>query len=76
MRALLRAPQDSGPVGPLRTAPRAPPPLAAAETALPGDALADDRARHGEASRDRLLGQIGTSADDLRFSGQLVVKQQ
>jgi 5-methylthioadenosine/S-adenosylhomocysteine deaminase len=27
--------------------------------------------REAEASRDRLLGQIGTSAEDLRFSGQL-----
>jgi hypothetical protein len=44
-----------------------------------GEIVGVDRAalvRDAEASRDRLLGQIGTSADDLRFSGQLTVKQQ
>jgi hypothetical protein len=32
--------------------------------------------RDAEASRDRLLGQVGTSADALRFSGQMSVPQQ
>ncbi|HWI03407.1 MAG TPA: amidohydrolase family protein, partial [Acidimicrobiales bacterium] len=36
----------------------------------------DALVREAEASRDRLLGQIGTSAEDLRFSGQLAVTQQ
>ena len=44
-----------------------------------GELVGVDRAalvRDAEASRDRLLAQIGTSADELRFSGQLTVPQQ
>lgn len=44
-----------------------------------GELVAVDRAalvRDADASRDRLLGQIGTSAEALRFSGQLAVQQQ
>lgn len=43
-----------------------------------GQLVGVDRAalvRDAEASRDRLLGQIGTSAEDLRFSGQIPVQQ-
>ena len=44
-----------------------------------GELVGVDRAalvRDAEASRDRLLGLIGTSAEELRFSGQLAVQQQ
>ena len=44
-----------------------------------GELVGVDRAalvRAAEASRDRLLGLIGTSAEDLRFAGQLAVPQQ
>ena len=44
-----------------------------------GELVGVDRAalvRDAEASRDRLLGQIGTSAEELRFSGQIAVPQQ
>jgi cytosine/adenosine deaminase-related metal-dependent hydrolase len=44
-----------------------------------GELVGVDRAalvRDAEASRDRLLGQVGTSADALRFSGQMSVPQQ
>ena len=44
-----------------------------------GELVGVDRAalvRDAEASRDRLLGQIGTSAEDLRFAGHLAVPQQ
>ena len=44
-----------------------------------GELFGVDRAalvRDAEASRDRLLGQIGTSAETLRFSGQLAVEKQ
>ena len=44
-----------------------------------GELVGVDRAalvRDAEASRDRLLAQIGTSAEDLRFSGHLAVPQQ
>jgi cytosine/adenosine deaminase-related metal-dependent hydrolase len=44
-----------------------------------GELVGVDRAalvRDAEASRDRLLGQMGTSADALRFSGQMAVRQQ
>ncbi|HVM40932.1 MAG TPA: amidohydrolase family protein, partial [Acidimicrobiia bacterium] len=44
-----------------------------------GELVNVDRAalvRDAEASRDRLLGMIGTSAEDLRFSGRLAVPQQ
>ena len=44
-----------------------------------GELVGVDRAavvRDAEASRDRLLAQIGTSAEELRFSGQLAVPQQ
>ena len=43
-----------------------------------GELVGVDRAslvRDAEASRDRLLGQIGTSAEALRFSGQLAVEK-
>lgn len=50
---------------------------------LVGDiVIRDDRivraalVRDAEGSRDRLLGQIGTSAEELRFSGQIAVPQQ
>jgi cytosine/adenosine deaminase-related metal-dependent hydrolase len=44
-----------------------------------GQLVGVDRAalvRDAEASRDRLLGQIGTSPEELRFSGQVAVPQQ
>ncbi|HET7721471.1 MAG TPA: amidohydrolase family protein, partial [Acidimicrobiales bacterium] len=44
-----------------------------------GELVGVDRAalvRDAEASRDRLLGLIGTSAEALRFSGRLAVPQQ
>jgi 5-methylthioadenosine/S-adenosylhomocysteine deaminase len=44
-----------------------------------GELVGVDRAalvRDAEASRDRLLAQIGTSAEELRFSGQIAVQQQ
>lgn len=44
-----------------------------------GELVDVDRAalvRDAEASRDRLLGSIGTSADELRFSGRLAVQQR
>lgn len=44
-----------------------------------GELVGVDRAavvRDAEASRDRLLAQIGTSAEELRFSGQIQVPQQ
>jgi 5-methylthioadenosine/S-adenosylhomocysteine deaminase len=44
-----------------------------------GELVGVDRAAlvlDAEASRDRLLGQIGTSAEELRFSGQLAVPPQ
>ena len=44
-----------------------------------GELVGVDRAalvHDAEASRDRLLGQIGTSAEELRFSGQIAVQQQ
>lgn len=43
-----------------------------------GELVSVDRAalvRDAEASRDRLLEQIGTSAEELRFSGQIAVQQ-
>ena len=44
-----------------------------------GELVGVDRAarvRDAEASRDRLLGQIGTSTEELRFSGQIALQQQ
>lgn len=44
-----------------------------------GGLVGVDRAvlvREAEASRDRLLGQSGTSAEELRFSGQIAVPPQ
>jgi hypothetical protein len=44
-----------------------------------GELVGVDRAalvRDAEASRDRLLGLIGTSAEELRFSGRVAVPQQ
>jgi 5-methylthioadenosine/S-adenosylhomocysteine deaminase len=44
-----------------------------------GELVGVDRAalvRDAEASRDRLLRQIGTSAEELRFSGQIAVQKQ
>lgn len=44
-----------------------------------GELVGVDRAalvRDAEASRDRLLAQIGTSPDTLRFSGQIAVQQE
>jgi cytosine/adenosine deaminase-related metal-dependent hydrolase len=44
-----------------------------------GELVGVDRAalvRDAEASRERLLAQIGKSADDLRFSGHVAVQQQ
>lgn len=44
-----------------------------------GELVGVDRAvlvRDAEASRDRLLEQIGTSAEELRFSGQMAVPRQ
>lgn len=44
-----------------------------------GELVDVDRAalvRDAEASRDRLLGEIGTSAEEFRFSGEIALQQQ
>ena len=44
-----------------------------------GELVGVDRAkvvREAEASRDRLLGEIGTSVEDLRFAGQIALRSR
>lgn len=44
-----------------------------------GELVEVDRAkvvREAEVSRDRLLGEIGTSVEDLRFAGQLALRSR